>query len=113
MKSWKDRTREVMLTKGLTQRVVAAHMSRSQSTLACWLNGRNTPNINDMNSLADALGVDPAWLTYGIEARENPVICRVLEALNGMRTADLEKIADILEALKATSRSIEIDNMGK
>lgn len=100
MKTWQERAREVMRTKGLTQRAVAERMNRSQSTFACWLNGRNIPNLDDMDALAEALGVDAAWLAYGIEVRANPVVGRIMDAIHELPADETKKLADVLEALK-------------
>lgn len=100
MKTWQERAREVMRTKKLTQRTVAERMHRSQSTFACWLNGRNIPNLDDMDSLAEALGVDAAWLSYGIENRANPVVGRIMDAIHELPADETKKLADVLEALK-------------
>ncbi|UGA37915.1 XRE family transcriptional regulator [Chromobacterium haemolyticum] len=63
---WQDRARAMMIQKKLSQRTVAERMNRSQSTFACWLNGRNIPNLEDINQLARALEVSAPWLAYGV-----------------------------------------------
>ncbi|OBU84568.1 hypothetical protein MY55_21285 [Chromobacterium subtsugae] len=100
MKTWQERAREVMRDKKLTQRAVADRMHRSQSTFACWLNGRNVPNLEDIDALAGALGVDAAWLAYGIEVRANPVVGRIMDAIHELPAGETQKLADVLEALK-------------
>ncbi|MDE1714910.1 helix-turn-helix transcriptional regulator (plasmid) [Chromobacterium amazonense] len=104
VRTWQERARQVMRAKKLTQQAVAEHMHRSQSTFACWLNGRNLPNLEDMDALAKALDVDTAWLVYGIETREDPVITRIMDMIRELPEDQAKKLADVLEALKGTAK---------
>lgn len=105
MNTWQERARATMRKKELTQRDVAEKMHRAQSTLACWLNGRNKPNLDDIDQLAAALGVDAAWLAYGIESRADPITGRILDILKELPEAEGKKLADVFEALKGSLKA--------
>ncbi|WP_110313179.1 helix-turn-helix domain-containing protein [Aquitalea magnusonii] len=104
MENWQTRARRVMAEKKLTQRKVADLMSRSQSTFACWLSGRNTPNLDDIQALSNALGVSPAWLVYGVQSRENPIVGRILSVLQELPEEDAAKLADVFETLAGATK---------
>lgn len=103
MEKWQDRARHIMRDKKLSQRAVAERMNRSQSTFACWLSGRNVPNLEDMDQLASALGVDTPWLVYGIEYREDPIVGRIVDVIKDLPAEESEKLAEVFEAIKGVS----------
>lgn len=97
--AWQDRARARMAELGLTQSQIAERISRSQSTLACWLSGRNIPNLNDIEALAQALEMEPAVLAYGSPAPLHEAGRRILSVLERLPEQEQEKLASVLSHL--------------
>jgi len=57
-----------MRAQGITQRALAATLSCTRGAVGHYLAGRRMPSLPQLELLAAALKVSPAWLLYGIEA---------------------------------------------
>lgn len=68
METWRDRARRAMKTAGITQDKLAELLEMTQGGVQHWLAGTRQPSIDDINRIALALQVPPAWLTHGLEA---------------------------------------------
>lgn len=62
-----ERLREARAGAGQSIRGLAAAADVSQETVRLLQNGGRCPGIDTTERLADALGVTPQWLAYGIE----------------------------------------------
>lgn len=72
---WRDRFKErfayLKATEELTQEKLAERLDVTQGTVGHWLKGRRSPETLDMyEKLADAIGLHPAWLLYGVGPEE-------------------------------------------
>lgn len=65
--SWADRAKSRMHAQGITQRALAAALSCTRGAVGHYLAGRRMPSLQQLELLAAALEVSPAWLLYGID----------------------------------------------
>lgn len=88
-----------MSALGLTQSQVAERLSRSQSTLACWLSGRNIPNLNDIEALARVLDLEPALLAFGAPPMHGATARRILAVIERLPETEQKKLESVLSHL--------------
>lgn len=62
---WRDRARERMTEMHITQRALAETLDVTQGTIGHWLAGRREPDLSMISALAEALGLDVAYLAFG------------------------------------------------
>lgn len=65
MEKWFDRTKRAMREKKVSQEALAEKLGRSQPGLSAWLRGFREPALDDINEIADLLGVSRVWVTHG------------------------------------------------
>lgn len=53
---------------GLTQEALAEKFEMTPAGMQKWLAGARQPSLDDINRIADTLGVARTWLTHGIMA---------------------------------------------
>lgn len=107
------RVRWALRNLAVSQKAVAAAMGRSEGEISTWANGRRGIGQANAKKLADALGVNAAWLAQGVgdplavadQDASAATIERVRnEAFHAGRTSMASVIsAAIAEALLATS----------
>ncbi len=97
--TWRDRAKRAMKGR-ISQEKMAEALGTSQPGVSHWLNGRSEANLDDINRIADAIGVSRVWLTHGIGYEDGPGK-RLLDLLiSGVLTAnDLEALAVTANAL--------------
>lgn len=62
-----QRMKAVAEAKGYNQTDVAQIMDRTTATISRWFSGEYTPNVDDMQRFAEAVGADAGWLWTGRE----------------------------------------------
>lgn len=78
--------------KRITLDALAERLDMSTPGVQKWLDGTRQPSVDDVNRMAHALNVLPAWLTHGLEPED------MLDGLQG-------KARDVLRALIMAERS--------
>lgn len=69
--TWRDRAKLAM--KGtISQEELAERIGTSQPGLSHWLNSRSQPSLDDINRIADEIGVSRVWLTHGLGYESGP-----------------------------------------
>lgn len=63
-----ERLRKLMISRRLTQVVLATKLGVAQSRVSHWLNGKALPQPRSARALADALQVNVTWLLQGTAA---------------------------------------------
>lgn len=112
METWRDRFKacwERLNRDGMTQDQLAERLGVSQGTIAHWLKGRRTPkNLVEFEHLAEALGVHPAWLIYGIEPATGipSDIAATARALGQLPPGQQLAVKTTIEQLLAASKSL-------
>lgn len=66
METWRDRARAEMKRRGVTQDTLSERLEMTQGGLQHWLAGTRQPSLEQINRIAAALDVSPAWLTHGV-----------------------------------------------
>jgi transcriptional regulator with XRE-family HTH domain len=64
-----DRIRRAVANSGLSAGDVAERLGVSRAYVSHWINGRRAPSANQLDQLADALGVSSVWLRRGTQAQ--------------------------------------------
>lgn len=59
------RERRQVTIKEIAQRLTAAGTALDQRTIYRWLSGETGPSLQEVQALADALGVTPGYLAFG------------------------------------------------
>jgi transcriptional regulator with XRE-family HTH domain len=67
---WAHRLREAREKAGLTQDQLGELTSISPKSLSNWETGLYQPKLTDFQAVADATGVEAAWIVYGPASRE-------------------------------------------
>ena len=99
--TWKDRAKQAMKGR-ITQTALAEKLGLTQGGLGHWLNGRNEPTLDDINRIADEIGVSRVWLTHGLGFTEGPGKELLDTVLSGtLGTNDLQALAVTAKALTA------------
>lgn len=65
-----ERIKSARRNSGLTQKGLAAQVGVPYQTIQYWENGRRNPKIDNLQKVADALGVDVNWLLRGAAAQQ-------------------------------------------
>ncbi len=61
-----NRMRQALDASGLTQAQVASRLGVAQSAVSQWLTGSRRPDRDVFERFAEAVGVQPVWLDYGV-----------------------------------------------
>lgn len=98
MSTWRERfaSRLAQLKgrDGLTQQQLAERVGVAQSTIAGWLHGRREPSFDQVDRLSLALGVEPAWLLFGVdESDEAHRLAVLIESLPEARQRIVRDLA--------------------
>lgn len=64
-----SRFSRALLAAGLTQQELAERVGVTQSTVSHWFTGKRKPGLKRLESVARALGIDPAHLAFGDDSR--------------------------------------------
>lgn len=67
-----DRIRKSREAAGFTQRQLASELEVNPATVSLWESGRNEPDIETVNRIADILGAPAAYLFTGREVAPPP-----------------------------------------
>jgi transcriptional regulator with XRE-family HTH domain len=62
---WHERARKAAEKKGLSHEGLAEILGKGRSTVSGWFNGIREPKLDEIFSIADALGVTRQWLLFG------------------------------------------------
>lgn len=97
----RERIRAVIDRKGLSVRKVSLAAGLSDSALHKFLSGStNSPTLETVDKLADALGVDPRWLAYG---EGDPEMASDIASLfREIDEEDMPQVRRILETFRRT-----------
>lgn len=101
---------KLLQEKGITSYKVAKATGISQTTFSDWKRGRSTPKTDNMQKIADYLGVTLDYLNTGVNAEPQPRIMtdqekRIYEYAKrllalGMTPEKLEKLVDAVEDIQ-------------
>lgn len=97
--TWRSRAKSAMKGK-VSQEQLADLLGTSQPGISHWLNGRSEPSLDDINRIADAIGVSRVWLTYGLGFERGPGK-ELLDMLLSGRLVEAD-----LAALAVTARTL-------
>ncbi|MDP3625034.1 MAG: helix-turn-helix transcriptional regulator [Hydrogenophaga sp.] len=67
METWRDRARAKMKEIGLTQEKLSVEFDMTAAGIQKWLAGTRHPSLEEINLIADKLGVTQTWLVHGLE----------------------------------------------
>ena len=91
--TWQHRAKSAMKGK-ITQEKLAEKLGITQGGLGHWLNGRNQASLDDVNRIADGIGISRAWLTHGLGYERGPGKELIDILLSGrLEEADLQALA--------------------
>jgi len=77
-----SRLKSKMQNQRLSQTELSTRMGISQNAVYKWLNG-GTITMDNAIKLADVLGVEPAWLLFGVNDKQKKVdMKKIIEDLN-------------------------------
>lgn len=101
---------KLLQEKGITSYKVAKETGLSQTTFSDWKRGRSTPKTDNMQKIADYLGVTLDYLTSGTTDESHPNIMteqekRIYEYAKrlldlGLTPEKLEKLVDAVEDIQ-------------
>jgi transcriptional regulator with XRE-family HTH domain len=66
-KGWIDRIRNWLRESGSSQESLARALGCTRGAVGHYLTGRRNPTLAQLENIAQAMGVHPAWLLYGME----------------------------------------------
>lgn len=67
METWRERAKARMKEIGLSQERLAEQFSMTPAGMQKWLAGSRQPTFDEINQIADRIGVTRTWLTYGLD----------------------------------------------
>ncbi|WP_278534971.1 helix-turn-helix domain-containing protein [Delftia acidovorans] len=70
MDTWRDRAKARMRELGISQERLAEQFSMTPAGMQKWLAGARQPAFEEINQIADHLGVTRTWLTYGTDPND-------------------------------------------
>ena len=98
---WRDRARERMAEKRITQRALAEMLDVTQGTIGHWLAGRREPDLTMISALAAALDLDVAYLAFGyMDANKAAKMAAIAKS---MSDDELEATISIMEKIVKNS----------
>lgn len=71
MDTWRDRAKSRMRELGISQERLAEQFSMTPAGMQKWLAGARQPAFEEINQIADHLGVTRTWLTYGLDPNDS------------------------------------------
>ncbi len=84
----------------INQETLAEKLGTSQPGLSHWLNNRSQPSLDDINRIADEIGVSRVWLTHGLGPGDGPGKILIDLLLSGALTeSDMSPLAATAQAL--------------
>ena len=96
------RIREARIRRGLSQEALADRLGVSKAAVSGWETGKSRPFGSRLAQLAETLGVDAGWLTFGGEQGE---IAEILSRLTPRERAAWIEIGKAMAAKKEDSGS--------
>lgn len=84
----------------VTQEQLAESLEMTQGGISSWLRSATQPNLEDINRIADAIGVSRVWLTHGLGYKEGPG----KELLDTVMSGSLTETD--LQALSVTAKAL-------
>jgi hypothetical protein len=60
-----------VLTGSVSWNNLALLLGVPRTTIRCWFDGKSLPTLNRLPHLAERLGVNPAWLAWGVGPRDD------------------------------------------
>lgn len=70
MDKWQERARARMREIGLSQEKLAEQFGMTPAGIQKWLAGTRQPSFDEINLIADRIGVTRTWLTYGLDPND-------------------------------------------
>ncbi|APE48587.1 hypothetical protein BO996_12395 [Delftia sp. HK171] len=71
METWTDRAKARMRELGVSQERLAEQFGMTPAGMQKWLAGTRQPAFEEINQIADRLGVPRTWLTYGTDPNDS------------------------------------------
>lgn len=71
MDTWRDRAKTRMRELGISQEKLAEQFNMTPAGMQKWLAGARQPAFEEINQIADNLGVTRTWLTYGLDPNDS------------------------------------------
>jgi transcriptional regulator with XRE-family HTH domain len=102
-----DRLRNAREKKGLSQAQLAERAGFQPSAISHFESGRRSPSFENLNKLADALGVTIDYLLGRIEepTGSGPVIQKLFRNVGKLSAADQDMLASFAEMLAAKNKA--------
>lgn len=103
--TWRERAKRAMKGR-ISQETLAERLGTSQPGLSHWLNDRSQPTLDDINRIADEIGVSRIWLTHGLgPAAGNGKLLLDLLMNEPWSDAELAPLAMMAQALITARRA--------
>lgn len=100
--TWQQRAKRAMKGR-ITQEQLAEKLEMTQGGVSSWLRAATQPKLEDINRIADAIGVSRVWLTHGLGYQTGPGKELLDIILSGaLRDTDLDALAVTAKALTGT-----------
>lgn len=106
---FKDRLRQAMNDNQLNARELSRKCGLSEASISRYLLGQMEPKVNAISKIAEALHVDPVWLS-GIEAYtpdysiETEKISLLIECLNDNEKNEVERFVKYLISTRGDNK---------
>ncbi len=68
--TWRERARARMKEIGLTQERLSEQFEMTPAAMQKWLAGTRQPSFEEINKIAECIGVTQTWLTYGLDPND-------------------------------------------
>jgi transcriptional regulator with XRE-family HTH domain len=96
-----DRLRALRAEHGYSLRALAKLVGVTANAVLRWEKAEVTPTRDKMIELAEAFGVEPGWLAWGIGERDPGTSAEILgKRLEGCSKAELNAVATMLDAFQ-------------
>lgn len=93
LSAWRD-------LRGVSHRYIADHLGVNESTVSLWFSGKRTPTVNNLEKLAELLGVDIAEVWDGPEAvPATPAMRAFVDAAGHLTDEQLVVLASIARSM--------------
>ena len=98
-----DRIREFRKLRRLSQVELAEHLNSAKNTVSRWETRAHTPSVEDLERLADVLGVTVT--DFFPERNISEKAAELLNAINGLNESDLDELIRYAYFRRATASS--------
>lgn len=78
---WYERTRDILSQLNISHEGLADRIGSSRSTVSGWLSGSREPRLDEIFSIADAIGVTRQWLLFGEDGNGTQPIIRASDSI--------------------------------